>query len=124
MDIDQLGTKYYDGYEGEPSVVISINGTEFEPMEFWEGYMEDWLRYADLSGSGWKGFTSEHEQGEGAWANADGVSGVNPAEYLADCQEYVGKAFSYKETALVLKDLCHYLSYAVNHDLTVNIRED
>ena len=121
MDIGNLRNNhcFYEGYEGEPEIILTLA----EAMEFnihlWDGYFEDIFGEPVLDGNGWKGFTRDMHQMEGIFGDNETSIVIEASEYLADARTYRGKSFRYAESSAALALIIDFLRYAVENKLTV-----
>lgn len=101
MGIGKINDNYtfYEGYEGEPEIILSVNNGD--TIHIWEGYFDDIFDSPTLDGNGWKGFTRDFHQMEGAFSDNNPKSDINVVEYLEDLMLYKDKTFDYDETAQV-----------------------
>ena len=77
---------FYEGYEGEPQIVLSL--ADMEVLHIWEGYFEDIYGAPALDGKGWNGFTRDYQQMEGIFADDGTAAELDPKEYLDDLMLY------------------------------------
>ena len=84
MDIGKIKNNhiYYDGYEGETEIVLSINESKDLNMHVWEGYFDDIFGEPSLVGDGWRGFTRDIHQMERIFSNEEFNMIVDVSEYL------------------------------------------
>ena len=54
--------KFYEGFEGEPEIVIKAENSDMQILHIWDGYFDDILREPKLDGNGWQGFTRDYHQ--------------------------------------------------------------
>lgn len=107
---------FYEGYEEEPEIILSLEGTSFH---IWDGYFEDIYDTPPLDGNGWRGFTKDYNQMEGIFSDDDTVVEIDPKEYLADLMLYKNKAFDFKETLRVFDLLVSLFEKAVKLNLKI-----
>ena len=69
--------KFYEGFEGEPEIVIKAENSDMQILHIWDGYFDDILREPKLDGNGWQGFTRDYHQG------TENVSRLAPNKQLA-----------------------------------------
>lgn len=115
MGIGKMNDDYtfYEGYEGEPEVVISLLEDDQKALHVWEGYMEDLFANPSLEGEGWLGFTRDIHQFEGAFSEEGSGAVIDPDEYLADIMNYADAEFEYPETADVKDAIVELLTHAI-----------
>ena len=113
MDVGRLNnnTEFYDGYEGEPEVILSILEKQEYNLHIWDGYFLFIFGAPSQNGEGWKGFTRDYNQMERSFGNRSYVIG-NVEEYLEDLLQYSKQDFETEETAACYALLCDFLSYA------------
>ncbi len=118
MDTGKTNDNYtfYEGYEGEPEIILSLEGTSFH---IWDGYFEDIYGTPPLGGNGWHGFTKDYNQMEGIFSDDDTVVEIDPKEYLADLMLYKNKAFDFEDTAQVFNLLLSLFEKAVQFNLKI-----
>ena len=112
---------FYEGYDGEPQITITVKGDEDARIHLWDGYFEDIFGNPPLSENGWSGFTKDYNQLEGALAAGAGSVEISPVEYLNDISSYKGKTFTYKETSDVVDLICELLRYAIDNGKSVTV---
>ena len=124
MDIGQLrnNTTYYDGFEGEDEVVLSLESESEVAIHIWIGYLDDILREPVLDGSKWTGLTRDYHQLEGAFSEEGESTIDNPEEYLVDLQQYAGRKFDEPETMEVFQLIMSFLEYALQVKSRVRIQ--
>lgn len=123
MDIGNLKNNYafYEGYEGEPEIVLMLaEATEYN-IHLWEGYFDDIFGEPILDGNGWKGFTRDMHQLEGVFGDNETAIAIDASEYLEDILSYRNKSFRYAETASAMALMVEFLQYAVENGLTVTV---
>ena len=120
MDIGKIKNNhiYYDGYEGETEIVLSINESKDLNMHVWEGYFDDIFGEPSLVGDGWRGFTRDIHQMERIFSNEEFNMIVDVSEYLIT---YKDKTFRYEESAEVLNMLITFFEYVKQNDFTVTV---
>lgn len=121
MDTGNLKNNYafYEGYESEPEIILTINGASELNIHLWEGYTDDIFSNPALDGKGWKGFTRDIHQMEGAFSNGGGLSEIDPKEYLEDLLLYKEKTFAFEETAEVFHLIMSLLEKAIEKGTTI-----
>ena len=122
MDIEKKNNHiYYDGYEGETEIVLSINESKDLNMHVWEGYFDDIFGEPSLVGDGWRGFTRDIHQMERIFSNEEFNMIVDVSEYLEDLITYKDKTFRYEESAEVLNMLITFFEYVKQNNFTVTV---
>ena len=113
MDIGKLknNNKYYEGYEGEVEIRISLEEKPEYCIHIWDGYFEN-IFGETIPGDGpWFGFTRDYQECVGAFGSGQGrIEDID--EYLRDLRQYEDMKFSYEETGSCLKLLKDFLQYA------------
>ena len=109
--------KYYKGYEGEEEISFVLKEDPSINIHVWCGYFEEIFYEASLDGSGWKGFTRDYHQDEGAYAEDKYEIDIN--EYKEDLLQYKDKEFKFEETKEVYNLILEFLEYALNQNETV-----
>lgn len=68
MDIGKLenNASFYEGYEDEPEVFLSIKDMPELCVHIWDGYFEDIFSDPHVGINGWTGFTRNYQEGRGA----------------------------------------------------------
>lgn len=122
MDIGNTmkNNTYYEGYEGEPEVIISITETN-DHIHFWDGFFDDIFGSPSLDGMGWHGFTRDMNQLEGAFACGGPTVIIDAKEYLEDMLQYTDRTFQFEETAEVLSFLIAFFQDAIAHEHTLSV---
>ncbi len=121
MDIGNLknNTSFYDGYEGEPEIVLSILENKDYNLHFWEGYFDDIFSNPSLDGNGWKGFTRDIHQMEGIFNDNVTSTAIDVVEYLDDLLLYENKSFDYEESKDAVSLIITFLKYALKNNYPV-----
>lgn len=115
MDIGKIlnNHDFYKGYEGEPLIILSIEGCNENCLYVWEGYFEDIFGNAEFSDNGWIGFTKDYQQLEGPFSGDNKPHIIDTIEYIQDLKKYLNKKFNYEETMDLLNLLIDFLDYAI-----------
>lgn len=126
MDTGLLRNNYtfYEGFEGEKEIILSLESDQEISIHLWSGYLDDILREPTLNGSAWTGFTRDYHQLEGAFSEEGNSVAVDPTEYLNDLQQYTGRNFDEPETAEVIQLMITFLEYAIKEKSLVKIQAD
>ncbi len=98
--------RYYEGYEGEPELVLS---SEQDEMHIWDGYMNDIFGNPVQTDDGWTGFTRDYNEFTGPYADDCIECALDVAEYLKDALQYRAHNFEYEETKDVLETIIAWL---------------
>lgn len=125
MDTGKINNNYefYIGFEDEPEIQISSDNDELEVLHIWDGYFDDIFSSPKLDGTGWKGFTRDYQQLEGAFSDEGEYTITNLYEYLEDLQQYNNKKFNFEDTKAVYNSICSWLTKAINFDCKeVNVK--
>ena len=119
MNVENLKNnyKYYEGYEEEEEIILKIKNNPYINIHIWCGYFDQIFEKANLDGTGWKGFTRDYHQDEGAYAEDKYEIDIN--EYKEDLLQYKDKEFKFEETKEVYNLMLEFLEYASNHNETV-----
>lgn len=118
MDIGNLKNNitYYEGYEDEPEITLSIIEAPEYNIHLWEGYLYDILGEPILNGKAWIGFTRDAQQFEGIFSDEGSPAVIDIPEYLDDLRTHIGNPFRYEETADVLSLIIALFEYATQSD--------
>lgn len=124
MDIGNLKNNhfFYEGYEGEPEIILAVAQADEYNIHLWDGYFDDIFGDPVLDGNGWKGFTRDLNQIEGIFRGDQKSIEIKTAEYLEDALSYRGKSFRYAESPAALALLIDFLQHAIENNLTVTGR--
>lgn len=106
---------YYEGYEGEPEIIIESENDDMQILHIWDGYFDDLLREPKIDGNGWLGFTRDYHQCEGAFGDDSVGIITNLTEYLDDLKLYADRQFDYDETKDVYDLLYSWLEEAIKN---------
>ena len=119
MNVENLKNnyKYYEGYEEEEEIILKIKSNPSINIHIWCGYFNQIFEEPNLDGTGWKGFTRDYHQDEGAYAEDKYEIDIN--EYKEDLLQYKDKEFKFEETKDVYNLILEFLEYASNHNETV-----
>lgn len=114
MDTGKLknNTTYYEGYEGEGEVILTLIDSPTYNLHIWDGYFEDIFGNPCSTENGWCGFTMDYQESRNAFCGGNPPVSVNPDEYLTDLYLYKNKTFCYEETASCLHILIDFFEYA------------
>ncbi len=107
--------KFFEGFEGEPEIVIEAENTNMQILHIGDGYLDDILREPSLDGNGWFGFTRDYHQCEGAFGDDSKAIITDISEYLDDLKFYEKRHFHYDETREVYDLLCSWLENAIKN---------
>ena len=113
---------YYEGFEGEDEVVLTLDSDSDMAIHVWVGYLDDILREPVLNGSEWTGLTRDYHQAEGAFSQEGESVTVHPEEYLEDMKKYSERQFDEPETAGAFQLLVAFLEFAVQEKALVRIQ--
>lgn len=123
MDVRRINHNFtfYQGYEGEPEIVLSL--PNHEAVHIWEGYFDDIYNTPSFDGKGWNGFTRDYQQIEGIFAVDGNMAEIDPKEYLEDLMQYKNKVFRYEKTAQVFDLMVAILKKAIESGTSVRAEE-
>lgn len=122
MDMFNLpDDRFYNGYEDEPEVELSLDGNEQESIHIWFGYISDILDHPDLSGNGWTGFMRDYQQGERTIENLGQIVPIDLDEYIADWKQYSDRVFDLPETKECYDFILAFMEYARREGRTVTV---
>jgi len=113
-------TKFYDGFEGEEEITLSIVETPDINIHIWSGYFYDFVGKPALDGNGWRGFTRDYNQMERSFGNEDYVI-TDVKEYLDDLLTYSNIKYDYTEISECYSLLCCFLEYALKYNYHINV---
>lgn len=113
MDIGNLKNNYdyYKGFEGEEEIILEFKNNPTYNIHIWCGYFEDIIEEPSLNGKGWKGFTRDFHQDEGAYDEDEYE--INIQEYKEDIEQYKNRVFNYRETKEVYELIIKFMEYAI-----------
>lgn len=117
MDIGMLknNTKFYDGFEPEPEVTLTIPENPEFNIHIWEGYFQFIFGSPPLDGKGWNGFTRDYNQMERVFGDDDYII-KNIGEYLNDLLVCSQKSFEDEETTECCRLLQNFLEFALKNN--------
>lgn len=126
MDTGKLinNNAFYEGYEGEPEIVLTIQEVPAYSIHLWEGYFDDIFEPPIIDGKGWTGFTRDIQQMEGVFSSSGTSAHINASEYLDDLMSYDGKVFEYVESSDAFALIADFLRYAINNGYSVIVERD
>ena len=110
--------KYYDGYEPEPELVITLNN---EKYHIWDGFFYQIIKEPYAFQVDWKGFTRDFHLLTGIYDIDSEIHKIEPKEYLEDLLHYKDNNFSFPESREVFNLLVSLLTRAINENLDVFI---
>ena len=122
MDIGELknNTKFYDGFEPEPEIVLTIIEQPKYSLHIYEGYFSDFFGDPTLDGKGWNGFTKDYNQLERSFGYDDYVIS-DIKEYLDDLLIYSDKKYEDEETYECYDLLKNFLEYALENSYHIMV---
>lgn len=114
MDIGKLedNNTFYEGYEGEPEITLSLVKHPHFCIHIWEGYLEDIFDSFTPDGKSWNGFTKQYQEDSGLWGPEGIMEITDVTPYLKDLRQYNTTRFHYPETAECLSLIVSLLEYA------------
>jgi hypothetical protein len=113
-------TKYYDGFESDTEITLSIVENSEYNIHIYEGYFTDFFGSPEVDGKGWNGFTRDYNQMERTFGDEDYVIS-DVKEYLEDMISYADKKFEDEDTTQCYILLKKFLEYAINHNYHINV---
>ena len=125
QDIGKLkdNYEYYEGFEGEEEVMLSLKENLECNIHVWEGYFSDIFDDPPLHGLGWHGFTRDYQECRNAFGIASNNAEIlNLREYLEDMMQYKDKKFRFEETREVFELIADFLKYAIDTKQTVIVK--
>lgn len=122
MDIGKLenNATFYNGFEDEPEVSLSITEEPNICIYVWDGYFEFIFGDPVLDGKGWQGFTRDYNQLERTLGNDD-YEIKNPMEYLEDLLTYTAKNYEDENTKNCFELIRLFFEYAVASGKSVTV---
>lgn len=87
MDTGKLeNTVFYDGYEGEGELILSIQDDKSDTsiIHIWEGYFEEIFGNPISTEEGWFDFTKDYQESARAFNGGERISPSGVSEYLYD----------------------------------------
>lgn len=114
-------TMFYDGFEGESEIVLTLVENPEEQLHIWEGYFDDIFAQPRFFVEGWRGFTKDYHQLEGVWGVSEQTCLVKPDDYLADALDYTQEMFTFEESKAVLLLIIAFLSRAVQEESMIRM---
>lgn len=123
MDIGMLKNNriYYEGYEGEPEIILTVVEIPDYNLHVWCGYLEDILQEPPLDGTGWKGFTRDYHLLQGIFSEKSEPVTLDIPEYVHDLENYKEKILRYEETKDVLNLMIEFLQCVSEHKMSVSV---
>ena len=123
--MDNIISKYYDGYEGEPEIQfikVSNSGSK-TILSIWDGYFDDIMRHFLPTGSGWTGLAYYYHicigwEEESPWKIPD----LNEA--LAEFQSLNPQKLEFNTSPEVLYAICELIATAIKKNEQVWIAKD
>lgn len=111
--------KFYDGFEDEPEIILSILNHKEYNIHIWEGYIDGIFSNAPLNQKQWTGFTKDYQENLGAFCSTKEQE-INPTEYLEDIQSYLNYDLS-SECIELCYLMIQFLTFAINNNYTVTL---
>ena len=127
MDIGKItnNTTFYKGYEYEPKISLTLVQDPTKNIQIWQGYFDDIFSSPSTDGNGWKGFTKDYHQFEGAFSEEGEPYILSSCkEYYEDLASYDDINFRYEESKEVLELMKILLSYAIESNDNIRILLD
>ena len=123
--MDNLITKFYDGYEGEPEIQF-IKGSDIgnrTVISIWDGYFDDIMRQFKPTSSGWEGLAYYYHLALG-WENGETWEIPNIRSALVEFQSIDPNKLEFNSSAEVLSVICDLLATAIKENQKVWIDKD
>ena len=116
MDIGKLknNTGFYNGYEGEGEIILSLAVNESYSIHIWDGYFGDIFENPEASENGWTGFTKDYSEDVRSFPSGGMIGQADISEYLLDLLKYRDKGFSFPETSSCLELLIMLFEFALS----------
>ena len=116
MDTGKLNnTVFYDGYEGEGELILSISDANYMPIiHIWDGYFEEIFGKPITTDTGWFGFTKDYQESVRTFDGEECIPPSSVSEYLSDLKKYENHTFTYPETKECLNLLIDFFEQALN----------
>lgn len=123
MDTGKLNnTVFYDGYENEGELILSIPGdNNMTIIHIWDGYFEDIFGHPITTDSGWFGFTKDYQESVRTFNDEERIAPSATSEYLSDLKKYRNNTFSYPETKDCLNLLINFFEQAISHSAAISV---
>ncbi|MDO4179455.1 MAG: hypothetical protein Q4D21_09780 [Phascolarctobacterium sp.] len=117
MDIGKLknNSDFYDGYEGEGEIILSLAKSPEIIIHIWDGYFEDIFGNPYTTENEWQGFTRDYQEACNTFSGSENSVSIDPTCYLNDLCLYKEHSFSYEETSSCLDLLIAFFEYAAMH---------
>lgn len=119
VKMDNLISKYYDGYEGEPEIqfIKGCNQGERTIISIWDGFFDDIMRLFEPSDDGWQGLAYYYNLAIGwedeLWEIPDLLSA------LTEFQSLDSNRLEFDRSSEVLSAICDLLITAINENQKV-----
>lgn len=123
--MDNLISKYYDGYEGEPEIKF-IKGSfkgERTIVSVWGGFFDDIMRQFKPVESGWQGLAYYYHLGI-AWEDDETWEIPDLHSALTEFQSLDPSSLEFDGSAEVLSTICNILISAIEEEQKVWIEKD
>ncbi len=125
MDIGKLvnNSTFYDGFEGEKEIILSVVEKPNINIHIWEGYFYDFFGSPAFDCNGWKGFTRDYNQMERTFGDDEYIiNQVDIKEYLDDILHYADKKYEYNRIYECYELLCIFFEYALNNHYQIKMQ--
>ncbi len=123
MDIGRHNTIFYEGYEGEGEIILTLSSPENKiTIHVWDGYFDDIFGNPIGSDTGWIGFTKDYQESVRTFDGEEQISFPAISEYLSDLKKYENHSFSYSETKDCLNLLIAFFEKALNSSLEITVK--
>jgi hypothetical protein len=116
MDIGKLKNnyKFYEGFEGETEIILSILDHREFNLHIWEGYIDEIFSNALLNQQKWIGFTRDYQEDDGAFGDME-EHNIDAKEYLEDIKTYYNFPLS-KECNEICNLICEFLEFVLDNN--------
>lgn len=111
-------TTYYDGYEDEPEIVLSILEKAEYNLHIWDGHFEFIFGEPPLDGKGWKGFTRYYNEMVRSFGAEDYIIS-DVKQYLDDLLIWSDKEYESEETRGCYAMLRDFLRFAQENGYSI-----
>ena len=112
--------RFYNGFEGETEIILTIVQNKDFNIHIWEGYFDSIFGDPVLDGGGWNGFTRDYNQMERSFGNDDYMI-KNADEYFHDLLIYKDKKYEYPEINQCYELLRDFLKFASDNGCYIHV---
>jgi len=123
--MDNLVSKYYDGYEGEPEIqfIKGSNNGDRKIISVWDGFFDDIMRQFKPTETGWQGLAYYYHL-RMAWEDGETWEIPNIHSALAEFRSIDPNKLEFNGSAEVLSAICDFLKTAIKENQKVWINKD